>query len=622
MPTLRLIACSLAMAVPSLARAQGAPLDSASVDRFASAFIASLTGHDSVPRGAMVFVRGDRIAYARGFGTTPAGRPIDPERTIFRAASNSKLVAATAAIQLAERGTWRLGDDVNRWLPPEARLASAFPAPVTVANLLTHTSGFEDSFAGGVTPAGMRSSLATYFARHRPYRAVAPGLEVSYSNAGIALAGYLVERASGEPFGRYADAHIFAPLGMRRSSFDQPPPREWLDDLASGVPRGNRDVYFNPYPAASLVMTPTDMGRFIAAHLGGGAAYGGRILSSAWSDSMHASHWRAQPSVPAVAYGFFEGEMNGRRTLFHTGDSGDHSLVLLFPDDGVGLFLVYTGSDDQASIRERFARAFADRFLPVVAPGGVSSPSTAQFGSLRELEGTFRGAQHARSSYEKVKAMFLQARVRDGGDQTLRVAAPGGGPEVRLTRVAALVFRGDSGEMVAFRRGADGHVTGFTLSGSVWDPSSWDRIPWIENGSLHFALLASAVAVLLVRLLIFPLAALARRLRGAASRALSVGERRWWRWSALASALVLAAPVAALATAFLSFTHPVVAVPRAMRVLQALLVVGVVCGVALAPAAIVAWRRRWWTTPRRVIVTLEALAFVAAAPVLGYYQLL
>ena len=62
---------------------------------------------------------------------------------------------------------------------------------------------------------------------------------------------------------------------------------------------------------------------------------------------MHASHWRAQKDAPGVAYGFFEGELNGRPTLFHTGDSGDHSLVLLLPDEHVGLYFVFSGTDEQ-----------------------------------------------------------------------------------------------------------------------------------------------------------------------------------------------------------------------------------------------------------------------------------
>ena len=254
-------------AIDSLGRATTCVADSASFHAFLTRYRAGLSSKLTLERGALVVVCHDSIVFLEGFGRTAAGDAVDPNRTIFRAASNSKLFAATAVMQLADSGLWKLDDDVNRYLPPAARLASRpSSGPVTLENLLTHTAGFEDKFAGGVVVPADRLTLAEFFARHSPRRVAAPGAEVSYSNIGMALAGYLVEARTGEPFARYAERHIFAPLGMTRSTFDQPPPAAWSRDLAGGTLRGRYDVVFNPYPAASLVTTPADMGRFIAAH--------------------------------------------------------------------------------------------------------------------------------------------------------------------------------------------------------------------------------------------------------------------------------------------------------------------------------------------------------------------
>lgn len=617
--TRRGAAVALALLSPFAAiTAQGAPvLDSAAADAFIKQYMAGLRGSDAVPRAAFVLVHGASITLAKGFGKTAANTPVDPARTLFRAASNSKLITATAVMQLAEQGRWKLDDDINRYLPPAARIDATFAAPVTLHQLLTHTSGFEDRFAGGLALQGKGLSLAEYFARNRPRRAMPAGVEVSYSNTGIALAGYLVERASGEPFAQYAKRHIFDPLGMSRSSFEQPVPAEWRADLAGGAPTRARDIHFNPYPAASLVTAPIDMGRFIAAHLSGG----GRVLSAASVADMHATHWRAQPSAPGVAYGFFEGMLNGHRALFHTGDSGDHSVVLLLPDDAVGFYFVYTGTDEQASVREHLTRAFVDRFFP--APAGVApAPALAAGESLEELAGTFRGARYSRSNYEKVKAMFNQVRVRPDGPGALAVQPPGDGAPVHLVRVAPLTFRGDSGEMVAFRRGADGRIAGFTLGGSIWDPSSWDRVGALENGTLHFRLALIAILIVAARGLVWPVVALIRRVSRATPRLSNPRERRWWRWSGLVAALLLLTPIIALATAFLSFTHPVVAVPRAMGVAGALLIVAMIAGLPLLPAAAIVWRDRMWTPARRVHFTLVALAMLVLAPMLAYWRLL
>jgi hypothetical protein len=433
---------------------------------------------------------------------------------------------------------------------------------------------------------------------------------------------------------------------MARSTFTQPPPAAWTRDLAGGPARGRYGIVFTPYPAASLVTTPADMGRFLASHLNGGTRAGvgsaggpdpgGRILTPATVAEMHATQWRAQPEAPGVAYGFFEGLERGHRTLFHTGDSGDHSLVFLLPDDGVGFYLVYSGSDEQAALRERFTRAFLDRYVVALSPpfpgGAVTSwpPATTPPGSgagsgtdQRDLAGTYRGAQYSRSNYEKLKALFLQVTVRDGGHGTLRISPPGGSAPILVRAVAPWVFHGDSGEVIAFRRGPDGRIAGFTLSGFIWDPSSWDRIGLLEDGRVHLGLMGLMLVVLLTRVMVWPVIALVRRVRRRPARLpLSAAEHRWWRWSAVASVLVLIAPVAAALTALLSFQPPVVAIPRAAGILGVLLLLAILVGLPLLPVAWLAWRRHYWTIQRRVHLTLIAVAIVTAVPLLAYWRLI
>lgn len=614
--------------VPAAPEASVPPIcsgDTRIVSTFVQHFIAELPASLKVPRGAFVLVCGGHPAYAMGFGKTAAGAPVDPARTIFRAASNSKLIAATAALQLAEQGKWSLTDDVNRYLPPIARLDSgAFVRPVTLEALLTHTAGFENKFAGGVTVPADRVTLAQFFA-NPPRRVREPGSAVSYSNVGMALVGYLVEVRSERSFARYAAEEIFAPLGMTHSSFDQPPPSDWTPDLADGPPRGRRNVVFNPYPAASLIATPLDMGRFIAAHLNSGAldasAGGGRVLSPASTALMHASHWRAQPEIPGVAYGFFEGEMNGHRTLFHTGDSGDHSVVFLLPEDSVGFYLVYTGSDEQTALRERFAHEFMVRFFPAPAtPVRVALAVSPRL--VTELSGTYRTAAYSRSNYEKVQALFAQVVVRHGEKGGIALSPPGASQPIQLRPLGPLTFRSDSGEVVVFRRDAKGKVVGLTVSGSIWDPASWDRIGALEDGRLHRVLFAGIVIVSMLRLIVWPIVALVRRLRRREAKPRSATERRWWRWSAIAAGLLFLAPVAALATAFLSFSHPLRAIPHAVVVLEIGLALATLVGIALVPSAISVWRKGLLTPARQVHLALLAGAFVLLAPLLYYWRLL
>jgi hypothetical protein len=441
------------------------------------------------------------------------------------------------------------------------------------------------------------------------------GDEISYSNTGMALLGYAVESTSKQSFDRYAESHIFAPLGMTRSTFAQPIPSAWRGDVASAPPSGARGVIFLPYPAASLVTTPADMGRFIAAHLSAGT---NALLPALQLNDMHATHWRPQPSVPGVAYGFFEGETNGRRTLFHTGDSGDHSVVFLLPDERTGLYFVYSGSDEQTGVREKLVHAFMDRYFPNTSPAKALIATQP----LAGLAGVFRGAAYSRSNYEKLKALFYQVIVRDGGDGTLAIVPPGGGATVRLKPRAPDVFVGDSGEVVAFRRNADGTAVGFTLSGSIWDPQSFDRIGPLDDGRFHLAAFVLVALAFVARLLFVPVAAIARQLRHRTKPAYAPVERKWWRWSAIVSALAVVTPIVGLGVAFLSFRPGAVAVPRAAFVVGIWLTFVLLIGLPLIPATLMAWRRHFWSPVRRVLFTAVAVGIVIGAPLLAYWKVL
>jgi hypothetical protein len=336
---------------------------------------------------------------------------------------------------------------------------------------------------------------------------------------------------------------------------------------------------------------------------------------------MHASHWRPQPDVPAVAYGFFEGESNGHRTLFHTGDSGDHSLVLLLPDDGVGFYLVYTGTDEQAALREQFTRDFMNRFFPAPAPVSALLPALAAH-PLSELFGVYRTAAYSRSNFEKAQAMFAQVVVKPGKNGGIALMPPGAPYPIQLRPTGPLTFRSDSGEVVVFRRNAEGRVRSLTVNGFIWDPASWDRIGPLEDGRLHRALFAGIAIVSILRLILWPVVGLIWRVRRRDTKPESAIERRWWRWSAVAAGLFFLAPVAAAATALLSFDSPLRAIPHALRVLGFGLVAAAIVGMMLVPATVAAWRGGLLTPARRVHLTLLAGAFVLLAPLLYYWQLL
>ncbi len=114
-----------------------------------------LLGNWRVPGAVVVVVKDGRVLAQKGYGLADiaTGEPVDPERTLFRLASVTKVFTATAVLQLAEQGKVKLGVDAQVYLPG-LPLPRTFSRPVTVADLLTHTSGFDERTIGTAAPSG------------------------------------------------------------------------------------------------------------------------------------------------------------------------------------------------------------------------------------------------------------------------------------------------------------------------------------------------------------------------------------------------------------------------------------------------------------------------------------
>src|SRR5262249_10817902 len=149
----------------------------------------------------------------------------------------SKLFTTIAVMQLVQSGRLELDRDVNQYL--EFSIPPAFGRPVTMRDLLRHTAGFDETIRGLVFFDSTRiEPLADYVRSNLPARVSPPGAIPAYSNYGMSLAGYLVQRITGKGFEDYVADRIFAPLGMVRATFRQPVP----DSLRPFLSMGYRKV--------------------------------------------------------------------------------------------------------------------------------------------------------------------------------------------------------------------------------------------------------------------------------------------------------------------------------------------------------------------------------------------
>ena len=228
-------------------------------------FLPYALARGNVAGGIVVVVKDGQVLLQKGFGYADVEKklPVDPDQTLFRPGSVSKLFTWTAVMQLVESGKIDLDADVNQYLdftiPP-----GPDGEPITMRDLMTHTAGFEEQVKELISedPARIRTIEAT-LKNWVPERIFKAGTMPAYSNYGTALAGHIVERLAGVSFDDYLDKNIFGPLGMTRSSFRQPLPETLMAGMsqgyeeATGKPQGYELI--NLSPAGSLAATGSDM---------------------------------------------------------------------------------------------------------------------------------------------------------------------------------------------------------------------------------------------------------------------------------------------------------------------------------------------------------------------------
>ncbi|HXT48728.1 MAG TPA: serine hydrolase domain-containing protein, partial [Gemmatimonadaceae bacterium] len=157
-------------------------------------------------------VKDGKVLFAKGYGYSDVARkkPVSVDSTLFRIGSISKTLTWTAVMQLVEEGKIDLNRDVNGYI--DFKIPAPFGKPVTMANLMTHTPGFEEVLKElFVTDTANITPLKSWLPNHLPTQIYEPGTTPAYSNYGATLAGYIVERVSGEPFTDYIARHILMP---------------------------------------------------------------------------------------------------------------------------------------------------------------------------------------------------------------------------------------------------------------------------------------------------------------------------------------------------------------------------------------------------------------------------
>jgi CubicO group peptidase (beta-lactamase class C family) len=322
--------------------------------------------NDHIAGVAVSVVQNGQVVLKKGYGFAGTGRPVDPDKTLFRLASISKTFTWITLMREVDAGHIRMAEPINLFLPEKLQIKDqGFKRPILVRDLPTHTPGFEDRSLGQLfeeNPKRIRP-LNDYLRQERPRRVREAGLFPSYSNYGAALAGAAVAYVNGHPYQDIVDSEIIHPLGLQRTTFREPyPARADLPapmpaTLAGDVSTGYRwsaggfipqsfEYVTQIAPAAALSSTAGDMARYMLMILGGGQLDGATIYSPAAAVGFRTTLQAPAPGVNGWDNGFGEFALpGGFRGLGHGGDTlWFHSMMVTVPALNLGVF-VTTNTD-------------------------------------------------------------------------------------------------------------------------------------------------------------------------------------------------------------------------------------------------------------------------------------
>jgi CubicO group peptidase (beta-lactamase class C family) len=316
-----------------------------------------------VPGVSIAIVRDGAVAFARGYGVTQSGSDecVDPE-TAFSVGSLSKVAAATVTLTLVDDGVLDLDGDVDpyltRWAVPANGLTQA--EPVTLRRIMSHTAGFNVPGFANYQPQEPVPTILDILdgrppAKNAPIRVtLLPGSAYRYSGGGVMVEQLAIEDVTGLSLDAAARQRVFDPLGMTRSTYENPLPAAHGNIAKAHGPSGSPTALprgWETMPeeaAAGLWTTPSDLGRLIVGLIDSFHGEPGAVLSVAAARDMMT---RVAPSDTGLGPGI---TVTPAEIVFSHGGANDsyHAAMYGLLNARAGVVVATNGANGQGFVDE------------------------------------------------------------------------------------------------------------------------------------------------------------------------------------------------------------------------------------------------------------------------------
>jgi CubicO group peptidase (beta-lactamase class C family)/D-alanyl-D-alanine dipeptidase len=400
----------------------------AAVAQSLSNFIQHEMQDKQLPAFSITLVDDQQIVWAQGFGYADPDKKIPATaKTVYRIGSVSKLFTDIGVMQLVERGDLNLDAPIQTYLP-DFHPQNPFGKDITLRQLMSHRAGLlREPPVGNYFDPSELSLAAMVRSLNDATLVYAPETHTKYSNAGVAVVGYVLQQHSGQPFANYLQQAVLAPMGLSDSAF-QPEPRLTANLAKAYMWSYDGRVFQAPTfelgmaPAGSMYSTVLDLGKFLSVLFNGGRGANGQVIKSETLEKMWTPQFAKPGQTSPYGLGFHLAQLDGHREVEHGGAIyGFATQLAALPDDKLGAVAVTTM--DSANAVVSHVTEVALRLMLAAKQGKplpeIEETSPIPLERVRQLEGRYGQGEDAVDLVAQEDELYLRP-IADGGQVRLR----------------------------------------------------------------------------------------------------------------------------------------------------------------------------------------------------------